>query len=482
MEPTPHVLILPFPAQGHVKPMLTLATLLSHAGLRVTFATSQAVLDPLLRHLHLPSFTAAFPSLRFAPLPDGFPTRATTNRHNPSLSQLLAEAFAVTANVTPRLFRELLADLFEKEGEAPTCVVADGIMSFAIEAAGEFGIPVVAFRTYGATSTWVYFHLQTLIDQGLIPFQQGEMDRPIRCIPGLEDIIRLRDLPGFCRQRNSDEGAMLQFFLDQTSAMRKASALILNTFNELEPGPVAQLGSIFPRVYTLGPLQALSKQIIPNSDSDGSLWKKDRACMTWLDRQQPNSVLYVSFGSFLTLTRDQRLEIWHGVVDSGKPFMWVARAGSILYESASDDNIPDELLIATRDRGLVVEWVPQEEVLAHRAVGGFLTHCGWNSTLESVSAGVGMIGWPGLADQQVNSRCVEEIWKVGIDVKDTCDRRTVESAVRRLMEGGDQGMAARVAELRRSAVRSVEAGGSSHCNLMKLIEDVSKMSSKSTLR
>nr|AUI41136.1 uridine 5'-diphospho-glucosyltransferase 22 [Rhodiola rosea] len=479
----PHVVILPFPAQGHVKPMLNLAMLLSNAGIRITFVTSKAVLDPLVQQINLTSFRTRFPSFQFNSLSDGFPTKITRESYA-SVSLLLVDVFDTIAKVTPRLFRELIASLCDDEdgdeSSRPTCVIADGIMSFAIEVGDEFGIPVISFRTYSATCTWVYFHLQKLVDQRFIPFQQGEFDCPITCIPGLENKIRLRDLPSVCRQRNSEENTMLQFYMDQASAMSKASALILNTFNELEPDSISQLGSVFPNVYAIGPLQSLSREIIPNLDSvssDGTLWKKDRSCMAWLDRQQPKSVLYISFGSFLTLTRDQRLEFWHGIVNSKKPFLWVTRSGSIL-DASDSNNVPAELVTATSERGLIVNWVPQEEVLAHAAIGGFLTHCGWNSTLEGITAGVGMIGWPGLADQQVNSRCIEEIWKVGIDIKDMCDRARVENGVRRLMDGSDQEMVDRLNELRRLARQSLAIGGSSFGNLKRLIEDMSKMSSK----
>ncbi|KAK4833704.1 hypothetical protein QYF36_002791 [Acer negundo] len=138
----------------------------------------------------------------------------------------------------------------------------------------------------------------------------------------------------------------------------------------------------------------------------------------------------VSFRSLVNLTRLQTLEFLHGLVNSGKPFLWVVRPDLIVGESGIE---PMELEIVTKEKGFIVSWAPQEEVLAHPAVGGFLTHSGWNSTLESINAGVPMICWPQIADQQVNSRCVSEVWKIGFDMKDTCDRLTVEKLVRDLI-------------------------------------------------
>ncbi|KAF6161077.1 hypothetical protein GIB67_007718 [Kingdonia uniflora] len=183
------------------------------------------------------------------------------------------------------------------------------------------------------------------------------------------------------------------------------------------------------KVYTIGPLGALlsSKK---NSTSSTSLRPVDWSCLAWLDLQQLKSVLYVSFGSVAVVTAEQLLEFWYGIVNSGKPFLWVMRPDSIIGER----QIPEELMLATKERGCMVDWSPQEEVLAHPSVGGFLTHSGWNSTLEAITAGVPMLCWPYFADQQVNSRYVDAVWKFGLDMKDTCDRLIIEKMVRDLME------------------------------------------------
>ncbi|CAA0830538.1 UDP-glycosyltransferase 85A7 [Striga hermonthica] len=194
--------------------------------------------------------------------------------------------------------------------------------------------------------------------------------------------------------------------------------------------------------------------------------------MGWLDTQRPKSVLYVSFGSVAVMTRDQFTEFWHGLVDSGKPFLWAIRPNLIVDDNGPNITTLDELKAATPMRGLIVGWAPQEDVLAHDAVGGFLTHSGWNSTLESMTAGKPMICWPAIADQQVNSRCVSHMWKVGLDMKDICERSTVEKMVRHLMESGREELLRSTEEIARLARESVREGGSSHRNLEKLIEDI----------
>ncbi|XWS67158.1 hypothetical protein CRYUN_Cryun05aG0263100 [Craigia yunnanensis] len=223
--------------------------------------------------------------------------------------------------------------------------------------------------------------------------------------------------------------------------MLRASALILNTFDELERPMLSKLSSFFSKIYTIGPLHGLSNVRIkddssPLASTKSIKWKEDKGCITWLDSQSSKSVVFVSFGSIVSFTHDQMLEFWHGFVNSGKPFLWVIRPNSIIGE---DD--PGKILMdleeRTKGKGLIVSWTPQEEVLAHPAVGGFLTHSGWNSTLESIYARVPMICWPAISDQQVNSRCVSDVWRVGLDMKDSCERSVVEKMVRDLIEDND---------------------------------------------
>ena len=180
--------------------------------------------------------------------------------------------------------------------------------------------------------------------------------------------------------------------------------------------------------------------------------------------------------------KKQLLEIWHGLANSGVRFLWVQRPGSITgLDEENDAGIPLKLCRATTERGCIVSWAPQEEVLAHPAVGGFLTHSGWNSTLESIVEGVPMICCPYFADQQINSRYVGEVWKLGLDMKDTCDRDIVEMMVRDLMEERKDEFSKKVDHMARLAKASVSNGGSSYNALNRLIEDIKLMSQKKPL-
>nr|GEW44751.1 7-deoxyloganetic acid glucosyltransferase-like [Tanacetum cinerariifolium] len=213
---------------------------------------------------------------------------------------------------------------------------------------------------------------------------------------------------------------------------------------------------------------------VPEITYSNSVWKEDRTCLLWLDQHPPKTVVYVSIGSLAILTLDQLLEIWYGLVNSKKPFLWVRRPGSITggYDEL---RVPIELLEATKDMGCVVNWAPQEDVLAHRAIGGFLTHCGWNSTLESIVQGIPMICWPFYVDQLVNSRFVGEVWNVGIDIKDTCNRLIVEKAVRDVMDLKQEAFTQSTSTWENLAKESINEKGSSSMNLDRLIDDIKAM-------
>lgn len=303
-----------------------------------------------------------------------------------------------------------------------------------------------------------------------------DLDVPIKSVPGTESFLRRRDLPSFCRGGDVD-GETIQLYKTEGQVNSSAHGLILNTFEDLDEVVLSQIRTVCPNLYTLGPVHELLKSRTAATPSSTSLFQEDRSCLTWLDSKPPKSVIYVSFGSIATLTVDQLVDFWHGLVDSGAYFLWVIRPDSVAGEDWQS-TAPAELREETEKRGYFVGWAPQEDVLAHPAVGGFLTHNGWNSTLESIYAGVPMISWPYFFDQQVNSRFVSEVWKLGLDMKDTCDRKIVEKTVRELMFGRKQEFSDRAAKMAESAKKCLMEGGSSCSNLNRLVEDIRSMSAR----
>lgn len=297
------------------------------------------------------------------------------------------------------------------------------------------------------------------------------MDERIQGVAGMESLLRRRDLPGLLRHAESPTDRLLAFLITASTNLPRAKALILNTFESIDERVLPYIRSLCPVTYTVGPLHLLFKNISPSADLP-SLWQHDRSCMTWLDSQPNKSVVYISFGSITTMSRDEMLEFWFGLVSSGQRFLWVTRPD--LLRDASELPTPAEVEEGIRERGCVVSWAPQEEVLAHPAVGCFLTHSGWNSTLESIVAGVPMICWPFFADQQITSRFVSEVWKIGVDMKDTCDRYTVERMVREVMM--DEELKTSMVRMAKVARESAEDGGSSYVNFQKLIKFIESIS------
>lgn len=252
--------------------------------------------------------------------------------------------------------------------------------------------------------------------------------------------------------------------VDNIVTISKASkAIIWNSFEELEEESLAKVREeLKVPIFPVGPLHKTS------ATSPSSLLVQDQSCMDWLDKQVPNSVIYVSFGSIASIGKEELVETAWGLANSKQPFLWVIRRGS---SGSGEVELPNGFLEETKDRGMVIEWAPQVEVLAHQAVGGFWTHCGWNSTLESISAGVPLLCCPCFGDQQGNARDISHSWKVGMELENGLVRGEIEKAVRKLMVGEEgKKMRERIKVLKESAEQSLREGGSSYQNLDKVVE------------
>ncbi|CAI0549250.1 unnamed protein product [Linum tenue] len=422
--------------------MLKLAKLLHHRGFHVTFVNTEYNHSRLLRTR---GDLAGLPSFRFATIPDGMPPSDT------DVTQDIPALCESTRRTCLPHFKGLLADLNSTAGLPPvSCIVSDGVMSFTLDAAADLGIPEVLFWTTSACGFLGYMHYRDLINRGLTPLKDesyltnGYLDTVIDWIPGMKNRARTK----------------------------APSAIILNTFDALEHDVLAALSAILPPVYSIGSLSLLSHNQITDpalKSISSSLWKEETECLRWLDAKQPNSVLYVNFGSITVMTNSQLVEFAWGLANSRKPFLWVIRPDLVAGETAM---LPPEFVTETGNRGLLAKWCPQEEVLNHPSVAGFLTHNGWNSTLESICSGVPMICWPFFAEQQTNCKFACDEWGVGMEIDSDVKRDEVEGLVRELMEGGKgEEMRRRAAEWKTMAVEATTApSGSSVANLDKLVQ------------
>ncbi|KAL8260387.1 hypothetical protein R6Q59_028340 [Mikania micrantha] len=241
------------------------------------------------------------------------------------------------------------------------------------------------------------------------------------------------------------------------------SAFLWNTLEFLEPTGLTHIRDHYQvPVFSVGPLH----KIIPTRST--SFHKEDTSCISWLDKQAPRSVVYVSLGSVANVDEKVSTEMAWGLANSNQPFLWVVRPGSVQgFEWF--EFLPEGLVSQLKMRGLIVKWAPQKEVLAHSAVGGFWSHCGWNSTLESMFEGVPMLCQPFEFDQKVNCRYLSYVWKIGVEI--VVERGEIEDAIRRVLVGkkGEE-MKQRAMEIQEKVKVAVCHGGSSHNSLEAFVD------------
>jgi len=256
----------------------------------------------------------------------------------------------------------------------------------------------------------------------------------------------------------------------------KGDYVLVNTFEELEGRDAVTALSLngCPAV-AIGPL--FLPNFLEGRDSCSSLWEEEERCLTWLDMQQPGSVIYVSFGSIAVKSEQQLEQLALGLEGSGQPFLWVLRLDIAEGQAAI---LPEGFEERTKERALFVKWSPQPKVLAHVSVGLFLTHSGWNSTLEAMSMGVPVVGFPYFADQFLNSRFAKDVWKIGLDFEDVevddnkvVMKEEVEDLMRRLMRTPEgKKLRDNVLVIKESAVKAILPGGSSFLNLNTFVKDM----------
>ncbi|CAF1979152.1 BnaC07g48400D [Brassica napus] len=469
----PHVAFVPYPAQGHINPMLKLAKLLHAKGIQVTFVNTVYNHNRLLRSRG-PNALDGLPSFRFETIPDGLPetdveaTQDITALCESTMKNCLAP------------FEELLWRINARDDVPPvSCIISDDCMSFTLDAAEKLCIPHVLFWSTSACGLMAYLHFYHFIEKGLCPVKdesfltKGYLDTAIDWIPSMKN-LKLKDVPSFIRTTDRDD-IMLKFTLHEVERAKRTSAIILNTFDDLEHDVIRSIQPIFSPVYSIGPLHLLANRVIEDSGEVGrmgsNLWKEEIECLAWLDTKAPDSVVYVNFGSITVTSGKQLAEFALGLAGSGEEFLWVIRPDLVAGEAAV---VPPEFLVETRDRGMMASWCPQEKVLSHPAVGGFLTHCGWNSMLESLCGGVPMICWPFFAEQPTNCKFCCDEWGVGMEISENVKREEIETVVKELMDGENgRKMREKAREWRRLAEKATEnTYGSSVINFETVVSKV----------
>ncbi|XP_043724484.1 UDP-glycosyltransferase 76C2-like isoform X2 [Telopea speciosissima] len=444
------LVLFPCPFQGHINPMLQLASILHSNGFSITIIHTQ---------FNSPNYSSNYPQFTFIPIPDG-----VSDIPADSISDLLALLSFLNLNCAVPLrdcLLRLLSDDGAQEAERIPCIISDFLMHFTQAVADSLKLPRLVLQTSNNASFPALAAIPLLRLKGYLPISDSELETPVTELPPL----KVKDLPVI---KTHDLKTLYQLVGSMVDQVKASSGLILNTFDHLEQSSLSALTQEFPiPVFTIGPFHKL----FPASSS--SLLTQDQSCIAWLDTQPPKSVIYVSFGSLASMDEAEFMEMAWGLANSKCPFLWVVRSGLVHDSDRVEPLWPDGFLEMISGKGCIVKWAPQQDVLAHPAVGGFWTHNGWNSTLESICEGVPMLCHPNFGDQMVNARYVSHVWRVGLHLENRLERKEIERNIRRLMvekEGED--MRERVASLKEKAEASVKKGGSSYESLEELIAQI----------
>ncbi|GAB2282506.1 hypothetical protein Dimus_017048 [Dionaea muscipula] len=362
----------------------------------------------------------------------------------------------------------------DSEGRRPAAgIIIDMFFTGLIDVANELNIPAFVLYTSSASSLALFFHFQTLRDQGVDVTELGDPTSDLE-IPGFE-----RRVPGWAVPMvvlEKDGGSI--GFLNQIRRYRETKGIIVNTFTDVESSVIRSMSKDpgLPKIYDVGPIVNL------NPTEGGAVGEDRESIVRWLDDHPPSSVVYLCFGSIGSFCVDQVREIADGLEKSGYRFVWSLRGHEKIV-----DVVPVGFLDRTAEIGKVIGWAPQIAILSHRAVGGFVSHCGWNSVLESLWFGVPIGAWPLYAEQQLNAyRLVEELG-VGVDVKMDFrwDIRTktgdvlvkagvIEEGIRKLMDLEDEGLRSKVKAISQLIKKATLGDGSRSASLDRFIGDVFK--------
>lgn len=287
---------------------------------------------------------------------------------------------------------------------------------------------------------------------------EEKMEDPVPDLPHL----KMKDIPAV---KTSQNPHLIEQLMSSVLRETKASSgLIFNSFDALEHEPLVRCRNLFSPIpiFPLGPFH---KHLPPTIPAPTDPPPDHASIISWLDTNPPKSVLYVCFGTLAAVDRDEFVEIASGLAKCSHPFLWVVRPGMVSGSEWVPEGFDERW--ARGGGGLVVKWAPQREVLAHPAVGGFWTHSGWNSTIESICEGVPMLCYPFFGDQMANARYVCDVWGIGA----LLERRQIEKGITRFMaERESGGMMNRIKGFKDMADSCLKQGGSTFLSLQNLVD------------
>ncbi|XP_030521769.2 mogroside IE synthase-like [Rhodamnia argentea] len=445
----PHCLVLSYPSQGHINPMLQFSKRLLHKGVKVTLVTTKSI----SKTLH---GSSSCTSIALEAISDGFDDGGIGAAGSP---EAYFERFY---KVGPESLSELVERLISG-GPPPICIIYDALLPWALDVAQKFGLVGAAFFTMSCAVNSVFYHCQ-----------KGLLEVPVRkqvLLPGMPP-LEPQDMPSYVCDLESYP-TFFRVLVNQFSNLDRADWVLCSGVYELEQETADWFMKLLP-FRTIGPTVPstyLDNRIEQVNEYGLSILKPDHdTTMKWLSTKPKGSVVYVSFGSVAELRIDQMQEIAMGLKRSNCYFLWVVRPSEA-------EKLPQGFAKGTEtsQKGLIVTWCRQLEVLSHEGVGLFMTHCGWNSTMEALSLGVVMLVIPQWTDQITNAKYIMDVWRMGLRPLADKERGVVRSEeivhwIREVMEG-ERGkeMRENAGKWKRIAGEAAGEGGSSDRNIDEFV-------------
>ncbi|GLU24331.1 hypothetical protein SLE2022_402740 [Rubroshorea leprosula] len=465
------IVLYPSPQIGHLISMVELGKLiLNHQpSLRIHILNPPPPYSVDSTAPYISATSGTIPSITFHQLPT-ITLSTSSSRHHESL------VFETLLLNNPNVHNALLS--ISKNYNIRSFIM-DFFNTPAFDVAFTLNIPAYYFFTSGAGALALLLYIPTIHKNTTKSFKDLHT---ILDFPGIPPIPSL-DVPKPFLER---EDGIYKWFLNVCISLPKSAGIMVNTFEMLEPRPLKAMrdGQCVPDGPT-APIHCVGPLIATSDRGGGSTSDSISQCLTWLNSQPSKSVVFLCFGSLGLFSVGQLKEIAVGLEKSGQRFLWVVRNPptenqSVDIKAPSDPDLnsllPERFLERTKQRGLVVKsWAPQVEVLNHDSVGGFVTHCGWNSILEAVCAGVPMVAWPLYAEQRLNRVLLVEEIKIALPIVESengfVNSAEVEKRVTELMELEEgKSIRERTVAMKHAAKAALREGGSSHVALNRLIK------------
>ncbi|GAB2269606.1 hypothetical protein Dimus_004531 [Dionaea muscipula] len=473
------VIFIPYMAPGHMMPMVDITRLFSSHGVKATIITTainvarfQTIIDRDVKSGRQIEFHTISLPLKEVGLPQGCENLASSP--TPDTTMKLHRAIEM---VQPQVETFLIQ-------RNPDCIVSDVLYPWTVDVAEKLKIPRLAFSGSCFFSDCIAHCIREYK-----PHQDIQSETEKFLVPTLPDKIVLTrsQLPDLVKGKTDFD----ELFERLREAERRSFGVLFNSFYELEPAYADYFRrDMGRRAWHIGPLSLFNRGIDDKAERGDRTSVDPHSCLSWLDAKEPNTVLYICFGSLTRFTKSQLIEMASALEDSGRTFIWVV--GKVLGKDESVAQewwLPEgfEDRIRENERGLIIRgWAPQVLILEHQAIGGFLTHCGWNSILEGVCAGLPLITWPIFAEQFYNEKIVTQVLGFGVGVGNEVwqvwatqespliEREKIKRAINVVMDGGAKGeeMRKQAEKLSELAKKAVVEGGSSYDDMKALLEEI----------